>query len=63
MKTPDEKYQSDPEFRNLVDILMATIMRAQYTPSEIREAALYACVRYEMLHVKQHQVRIPSTEK
>ena len=47
MKTPQEKYMHDADYRALVDLLENAIHRCQYTPSEIREAALFACIRYE----------------
>jgi len=48
MKTAEEKYMNDPEFNMLVNQLEASIERAQFTPSELREAAVYAAIRYEM---------------
>ncbi len=48
MKTPVEKYQNDPHYRQLVNIIEAQIHNAVFTPSEIREACIFACIRYEM---------------
>ena len=48
MKTPEQKYMSDPDYHMLVDLLESFIYRNQYTPSEIREAAMFACIKYEM---------------
>lgn len=48
MKTPEEKYMYDANYRMLIDILENFIHLNQYTPSEIREASLFACIRYEM---------------
>ncbi len=47
MKTPNEKYANDPSYRHLVDMLEALIHQAEFTPSEIREACMLACIRYE----------------
>ena len=47
MKTPDEKYANDPSYRQLVDMLTALIDQAKYTPSEIREACMLACILHE----------------
>ena len=47
MKTPNEKYANDPSYRRLVDMLTALIDQAKYTPSEIREACMLACIRHE----------------
>lgn len=51
MKTPREKYMNDPEYHSLVQVLESFIERAQFTPSELREAAVLACINYEMRHV------------
>ena len=48
MKTPEQKYMHDIEYHFLVDLLENFIRRNQYTPSEIREAAMFACIKYEM---------------
>lgn len=58
MRSPQEKYLHDPEYRQLVDILEAEIHRARFTPSEIREAALFACIRYEM-HERRYGTATP----
>lgn len=47
MKTPNEKYANDPSYRQLVDMLEALIVQAEFTPSEIREACMLACIRHE----------------
>ena len=47
MKTPEEKYTTDPNYRLLVDTLEALIVKAEFTPSEIREACMLACIRHE----------------
>lgn len=48
MQTPEEKYFHDPTYRQLVDMLENFIHQAQFTPSELREASMFACIRYEM---------------
>ena len=47
MKTPRDKYQSDSNFKLLVDMMVAQIQECNYTPSEMREAAMLASVIYE----------------
>lgn len=42
MRSVVERYQTDPEFRALVDVLASQIYAARYTPTEIREAAIMA---------------------
>ena len=48
MKSPNEKYENDHSYRQLVDMLTALIHQAEFTPSEIREAYMLACIRYEL---------------
>ena len=42
-----DRYEQDHAFRTLVDTLWACIERAEYTPSEIRQAAMLAQILYE----------------
>ena len=51
MKSPRERYFDDPIFHQLVDTMVSAIMQSQFTPSEIRDAALLASIRYEELNV------------
>lgn len=39
-KTPEQRYCHDVMFKSLVDLLEHQIHQAQYTPSEIRDAAM-----------------------
>lgn len=45
-----ERYQSDPAFRGLVDQMQVAIERAEFTPTEIREAAMLAQIMFEDKH-------------
>lgn len=56
MKTPKEKYMNDPEYHHLVNTLERMIEQARFTPSELREACMLACINYEMRHVRDHQI-------
>ena len=51
MMSPRERYYNDPAFHTLVDIMIHAIMENNYTPSEMRDAALLASIRYEETHV------------
>ncbi len=57
MKTPLEKYHNDAHYRRLVDILMLQIDEANYTPSELREAVIFACIKYEQTRI--HRMHVP----
>ncbi len=42
MKSAFERYQNDPAFHHLVDVMRAHIMEGMFTPTELREAAILA---------------------
>lgn len=48
MMPPEERYLRDAEFHALVDLLYGFIVRCQYTPTELREAAILAATRHAM---------------
>lgn len=50
--TPEERYHRDPVFHALVDTLRAALVGANYTPTELREAAMLAAVAHEMETVR-----------
>ncbi len=58
MKTPEEKYLHDPHYKALVDSMMKMIRAAEFTPSEVREAAIYACIRYEQMRPRPYKVKV-----
>ena len=47
MRTPREKYQNDPTYATLVNILVSYIDTCQFTPSELREASILASIIHE----------------
>jgi len=61
MTSPQEKYENDPSYRALVEMLESFIHKCQYSPSELREAALLACIRYESLTIRP-RVMFPRDE-
>lgn len=52
MKAPRDKYYNDSQYRALVDMMYAHIHACHYTPSEMREAAVLACILYEEHHIR-----------
>jgi hypothetical protein len=56
-----ERYQRDPAFHALVELIYGAICRCDYTPTEIREAAMYAAIRYEQQHIRP--VMVPLKDK
>ncbi len=49
--TAEEKYMNDPVYHRIVDTLMYEISKGSYSPSELREMVIFACTRYEMMHI------------
>ncbi len=47
MRTPEESYLNDAYYHNVVDMLVKGILEYEMTPSEVREMAIFACVRAE----------------
>ena len=47
MQSIQERYYYDPAVRALVDALEHHIHDLQFTPSEVRECAMLAAIRYE----------------
>jgi hypothetical protein len=45
-------YLSDPMFRRMVDVIETMLHQAEMTPSEVRAAATFACIRYEQKTVR-----------
>ena len=60
MMTPEEKYNNDAMYRSLVQSLEALLHQANFCPSEIREAAMLACVHHEMRQTRSVFVEMPS---
>ncbi len=62
-RTPLEKcenrYHDDPAFHQAVTVFEAMILEMQMTPYEVREAALYACVRSEARRTTSFTVTLP----
>jgi len=54
--TPKDKYHTDTTFHQLVNLLESFVEKAQFTPSELREAAVLACINYEMRHIRDQTI-------
>lgn len=48
MRTMGDKYENDTRYRKVVDIMETLIYENEFTPSEMREMAVLASIRYEM---------------
>lgn len=47
-----QRWQTDPAFHALVDMLYYHMREAKYTPTELREACHLAACMYEEMHVR-----------
>lgn len=52
MRTADQNYMMNPEYKRLVDFMENELQQFHYSPSEMREAAMLACVRFESRQVR-----------
>jgi hypothetical protein len=50
--TPESNYRNNAEYRVLVDTFESLIHKAQYTPTELREAAVLAAIHYERCRIQ-----------
>ena len=59
MRSLRDRYLSDSQFKNMVDYMASMIQGANFSPSEMREAAILASIIYEernihkMIYVEQ----------
>ncbi len=61
--TTAEKYRNDSAFHRLVDKMLAMIYQSEFTPGEMREAAIFASIRYEMENVRKVRYFYPNEER
>lgn len=62
MMTAQDRYLHDPVFHTLVDTIYMAIDKLQYTPTEIRDAAMLAALHWEMRHVRPVRVTVKERE-
>ena len=55
-----EKYLSDAQFKMLTDTIESYIRAGDFTGSEVRQAAMLACINYEMTTM-QHRFVYPDS--
>jgi len=63
MMSITERYRNDTAFKNLVDMMEAMIHRAEFSPSEIRLAAMQASINYEMMRLDRRIYVYTDVEK
>jgi hypothetical protein len=48
MQNIQQKYENDSSYKSCVDMMVSFLYQNQFTPSEMREMATYACMLYEI---------------
>lgn len=62
MKSPQDRYENDPMYAHMVKALTSMIHQAQFTPSELREMVIFACIKYETEFGMRNYMRaVPSS--
>lgn len=51
-RSAEERYRNDQLFRALVDTMEKAYGSLQFTPSEMRNAAMYAALRFEQRTIR-----------
>lgn len=59
----EDRYRRDPLFSRLVDMMTMHIEDLQLTPTEMREAAMLACLRFEQMHPRPMVFEHPSLSR
>ena len=63
MYSMQEKYERDPVFNMLVRQMESWIYQHDYSPSELREAAVMASINYESHRIRRVVYLDPKTEE
>ena len=53
IKTPEYRYRNDTQFHALVNAMYAHIAQGLFTPTEIRQAAIYASIMHERNTIRE----------
>jgi hypothetical protein len=58
-----ERYQHDQAFAATVDCLQGIVLNLHLTPSELREAAMLACILVEERYPRPTRIRVPQCQQ
>lgn len=54
-----EAYRNDPDTRNLIEVMIGAMAKLQFTPVEMKQAAVFAAVMFENRYPKSMIVPCP----
>ncbi len=58
-----DRYENDPQYSALVDMLCGIILKLDLTPSEVRECAMLACIKVESLKPASWRISADQAEE
>ena len=62
MWTVHQKYQEDNSYRSLVDMMTSMMIKCEFTPSELRQAAVLAAINFESMRARKLHIFNPALE-
>lgn len=54
--TPQQRYEQDQQFHALVDLIHKWIRDCQYTPTEVRDAAMLAAIHHDSYTIRNNYI-------
>ncbi len=51
-QSAEERYRDDAQFRVLVDLMTKMYLDLEFTPSEMRESAVFAAIRADQITIR-----------
>ena len=58
-QSAEKRYQNDPAFHQLVDMMESAYERLEFTPSDMRQAAMFAALRVELRTLRPFRWQAP----
>ena len=55
----NQAYQNDPDIKMLIEVMIGAMVKLQFTPIEMKQAAVYAAIMFENRYPKPMIVPCP----